>query len=97
MIKQAPRPWQIALMVGFALSCFAVLLYLWLAFGGTSPLQPKGYRFHVQFPEATQLAEQADVRIAGVPVGKVVSLEGGAGQPHGRNDRDALSLRASAA
>jgi phospholipid/cholesterol/gamma-HCH transport system substrate-binding protein len=77
MIKQAPRPWQIAVMVAFALSCFAVLLYLWLAFGGTSPLQPKGYRFHVQFPEATQLAEQADVRIAGVPVGKVVSLEGG--------------------
>ena len=79
MIKQAPRPWQIAVMVGFALSCFAVLLYLWLAFGGTSPLQPKGYRFHVHFPEATQLAEQADVRIAGVPVGKVVSLESGAG------------------
>jgi phospholipid/cholesterol/gamma-HCH transport system substrate-binding protein len=79
MIKQAPRLWQIGLMVGFTLSCFAVLLYLWLAFGGTSPLQPKGYRFHVQFPEATQLAEQADVRIAGVPVGKVVSLEGGAG------------------
>ena len=78
MIKQAPRPWQIAVMVAFALSCFAVLLYLWLAFGGTSPLQPKGYRFHVQFPEATQLAEQADVRIAGVPVGKVVSLEAGA-------------------
>ncbi len=78
MIKQAPRLWQIAVMVAFALSCFAVLLYLWLAFGGTSPLQPKGYRFHVQFPEATQLAEQADVRIAGVPVGKVVSLEGGA-------------------
>ena len=79
MIKQAPRPWQIAVMVAFALSCFAVLLYLWLAFGGTSPLQPKGYRFHVQFPEATQLADQADVRIAGVPVGKVVSMEAAAG------------------
>ncbi len=79
MIKQAPRPWQIALMVAFVLSCFGVLLYLWLAFGGTSPLQPKGYRFHVQFPEATQFAEQADVRIAGVPVGKVVRLESGAG------------------
>ena len=41
MIKHAPRPWQLATMVAFALSCFAVLLYLWLAFGGTSPLQPK--------------------------------------------------------
>ncbi len=79
MIKQAPKLWQIASMVAFVLSCFGVLLYLWLAFGGTTPLQPKGYRFHVQFPEATQLAEQADVRIAGVPVGKVVILKGGEG------------------
>jgi virulence factor Mce-like protein len=84
MIKQAPRPWQIAVMLAFALSCFCVLLYLWLSFGGTVPLQAKGYRFHVQFPEAAQLAEQADVRIAGVPVGKVVKLERGS-----RNTTDA--------
>lgn len=75
MIKQAPRPLQIVVMGAFVLSCFAVLLYLWLSFGGTSPLQPKGYRFHVQFPEATQLVEQVDVRISGVPVGKVVAVE----------------------
>jgi phospholipid/cholesterol/gamma-HCH transport system substrate-binding protein len=78
MIKTAPRLWQLALMAAFVLSCFGVLLYLWLAFGGTAPLQAKGYRFHVEFPEATQLAEQADVRIAGVPVGKVVKLQPGA-------------------
>jgi phospholipid/cholesterol/gamma-HCH transport system substrate-binding protein len=77
MIKTAPRIWQLALMVAFVLSCFGVLLYLWLAFGGSSPLQPQGYRFQVQFPEATQLAQQADVRIAGVPVGKVVKIERG--------------------
>jgi phospholipid/cholesterol/gamma-HCH transport system substrate-binding protein len=77
MIKTAPRLWQLALMVAFVLSCFGVLLYLWLAFGGSSPLQPQGYRFHVNFPEATQLAQQADVRIAGVPVGKVVKIERG--------------------
>jgi phospholipid/cholesterol/gamma-HCH transport system substrate-binding protein len=79
MIKTAPRLWQLGLMVAFVLSCFGVLLYLWLAFGGSSPLQPQGYRFHVQFPEATQLAQQADVRIAGVPVGKVVKIERGPG------------------
>jgi phospholipid/cholesterol/gamma-HCH transport system substrate-binding protein len=77
MIKTAPRVTQIALMCAFVLSCFGVLLYLWLAFGGTSPLQPKGFRFQVNFPEATQLAQQADVRISGVPVGKVVKLEPG--------------------
>lgn len=77
MIKQAPKLWQLLLMVGFVLSCFGVLLYLWLSFGGTSPLAAKGYRFHIYFPEATQLAQQADVRISGVPVGKVVKIERG--------------------
>ncbi|HEX5146092.1 MAG TPA: MlaD family protein [Conexibacter sp.] len=61
-------------MAGFALSCFGLLLYLWVAFGGGFPLKPKGYRFHVHFQEATQLAQQADVRISGVPVGKVVQV-----------------------
>jgi phospholipid/cholesterol/gamma-HCH transport system substrate-binding protein len=79
MIKTAPRLGQLGLMCAFVLSCFGVLLYLWLAFGGSSPLQPEGYRFHVRFPEATQLAEQADVRIAGVPVGKVVKIGRGPG------------------
>src|SRR4051794_18741559 len=72
MQKQAPTAGRLLTMTLFALSCFGLLLFLWLAFGGPIPLKPKGYRFHVAFPEATQLAEQADVRIAGVSVGKVV-------------------------
>ncbi|MFL5843943.1 MAG: MlaD family protein [Solirubrobacteraceae bacterium] len=62
-------------MVGFALSCFGLLLFLWLAFGGPTPLSPKGYRFQTSFGEATQLAKEADVRISGVSVGKVKDLE----------------------
>src|SRR5947209_20594847 len=58
-------------MVLFALSCFGLLLFLWLSFGGSVPLKPKGYRFQVAFPEATQLGLYADVRTAGVTVGKV--------------------------
>jgi phospholipid/cholesterol/gamma-HCH transport system substrate-binding protein len=77
MIKQAPRPLQIFAMLAFVASCVGVLLYLWLSFGGVIPLKSEGYRFKVNFPEATQLAEQADVRIAGVPVGKVVRIEMG--------------------
>ena len=42
-------------MVLFALSCFGLLLFLWLSFGGPIPLKPKGYQFKVAFPEATQL------------------------------------------
>ncbi|MGE5636637.1 MAG: MlaD family protein [Nocardioidaceae bacterium] len=73
MIKHAPSVGRIIVMVAFALSCFAILVFLWLSFGGAVPLQPKGYRMHVSFPEATQLAQEADVRIAGVDVGRVSS------------------------
>src|SRR5436305_13864991 len=73
MQKTAPTFGRLAAMIVFALSCFGLLLYLWLSFGGAVPLKPKGYRFQVAFPEATQLGPEADVRIAGVTVGKVVA------------------------
>src|SRR4051812_5433521 len=61
-------------MVLFALTCFGLLLFLWLAFGGPGPLKPKGHRFHTSFSQARQPAPQADVRISGVPVGKVEQI-----------------------
>jgi virulence factor Mce-like protein len=60
-------------MVVFAFSCFGLLLFLWMSFGGSIPLKPKAYRVQVGFPEATQLAVQADVRASGVSIGKVVA------------------------
>ena len=75
MIKQAPSIGRILTMVAFALSCFGILIFLWLSFGGSVPLQPEGYRVHVSFPEATQLAQEAEVRISGVKVGKVRKVE----------------------
>jgi len=75
MNKSAPSFGRIAAMVVFALSCFGLLLFLWLAFGGPIPLKPKGYRFNASFSEATQLSTEADVRISGVPVGKVKKIE----------------------
>src|SRR5205823_8453765 len=68
-----PSIGKVATMVLFALSCVGLLLFLWLSFGGTIPFKPEGYRVRVSFPSADQLATQADVRIAGVNVGKVVS------------------------
>jgi len=79
MIKQAPSVGRIALMVVFTLSCFAALLFLWVSFGGSIPLAAKGYRFKVDFPEAVSLAQNADVRISGVPVGHVVTMKLGPG------------------
>jgi virulence factor Mce-like protein len=75
MQKAAPNFGRIAVMVLFALSCFGLVLFLWLAFGGPIPLKPKGYRVNVSFKEASQLATEADVRISGVPVGKVKAIE----------------------
>jgi virulence factor Mce-like protein len=83
--KQAPSPARIITMVLFAVSCFGLLLFLWLAFGGSIPLKPKGYRVIVPFPNATQLADEADVRISGVPVGKVKHVSLGK-----NNQNDAL-------
>ena len=71
MQKQAPTFGRLLTMVIFALSCFGLLLFLWLSFGGPIPLKPKGYQFQIAFPEATQLAVEADVRVAGVEIGKV--------------------------
>jgi virulence factor Mce-like protein len=72
--RQIPSLGKLLVMVGFALSCFGLLLFLWLAFGGPTPFKPKGYQFKVSFGEATQLAHEADVRISGVPVGKVKDI-----------------------
>jgi phospholipid/cholesterol/gamma-HCH transport system substrate-binding protein len=68
----SPSVAKIVTMVMFALSCVGLLLFLWLSFGGTIPFNPQGYRVRMAFPNAAQLATQADVRIAGVSVGKVI-------------------------
>jgi phospholipid/cholesterol/gamma-HCH transport system substrate-binding protein len=75
MQTRAPSFGQIAIAIGFALSCFGLLLFLWTAFGGPVPLGSKGYRITVPVTEATQLGTEADVRISGVSVGKVKGIE----------------------
>jgi phospholipid/cholesterol/gamma-HCH transport system substrate-binding protein len=75
MQKQAPSIAKILVAVGFALSCFALMLFLWVTFGGPIPFNPSSYRFTADLPEAVQVTKEADVRIGGVNVGKVKSLE----------------------
>ena len=75
MSKKAPSTTQLLVIVGFALSCFGILLFLWVTFGGPTPFKAKPYQIKVPFDEATQLAEQSDVRISGVNVGKVQAIE----------------------
>jgi phospholipid/cholesterol/gamma-HCH transport system substrate-binding protein len=75
MSKRAPSTGQLLLITGFALSCFGILLFLWVTFGGPTPFRAKTYEVKIPFNEATQLAQQSDVRISGVNVGKVQTIE----------------------
>jgi virulence factor Mce-like protein len=72
---KAPKLSLILVAVVFALSCFGFTLFVWKSFGGPTPFQAHGYRFHIVFgSEASQMTSNADVRIAGVSVGKVISV-----------------------
>jgi virulence factor Mce-like protein len=75
VIKQAPSRGQMLAMIAFAFSCTAILLALWLQFGGTIPLKAKGYEVKVAFPEAVGLIKNVDVRASGLPVGTVRDVD----------------------
>jgi phospholipid/cholesterol/gamma-HCH transport system substrate-binding protein len=75
MATRAPKLGGLLAVMGFALSCVGLLIYMWSAFGGPIPLKPTGYRFTAYYRDATQLIPETDVRMAGVDVGHVVSVE----------------------
>jgi phospholipid/cholesterol/gamma-HCH transport system substrate-binding protein len=74
MNKQAPSAARIITMVAFAASCIGLLLFLWISFGGSTSLSPRGYELTAEFDQAVNLGGQADVRISGVNVGKVLRV-----------------------
>jgi phospholipid/cholesterol/gamma-HCH transport system substrate-binding protein len=63
----------------FTLSCILGILYVWDRFGGTLPLRPHGWVFHSYFDQAANLADNEDVRVAGVKVGRVISVSPSSG------------------
>jgi virulence factor Mce-like protein len=75
MATRAPKLGGLLAVIGFALSCVGLLIYMWSAFGGPIPLKPTGYRFTAYYRDATQLIPETDVRMAGVDVGHVVSVD----------------------
>ena len=94
MNKNAPSIGGMAAIVGFALSVVLLLTFLWIAFGGSLPTAPEGYRFKAAFPDAALLVEEADVRMAGVNVGKVKGKELAPERAADhRRDRDRRPLR----
>ncbi|MEY2441267.1 MAG: phospholipid/cholesterol/gamma-HCH transport system substrate-binding protein [bacterium] len=90
MNTSSPTLGRILVIAAFSLSCFGLLLFFWLAFGGPIPLKPQGYRVQVAFTDAATLADQADVRTAGVSIGKVVKKEL---QPGGNRTLTTIELK----
>jgi phospholipid/cholesterol/gamma-HCH transport system substrate-binding protein len=75
VIKEPPSIGRMLAMVVFSLSCFGLLIFLWLSFGGPIPLKPERYRLTVNVPEAATLANEADVRMSGITIGKIKKKE----------------------
>jgi len=75
MNKQAPSIGQLVTVAGFALACFALLLFVWTAFGGPTPLAAQGYKLRMPLTQINQLAEQSQVKISGLVVGRVSAVE----------------------
>jgi phospholipid/cholesterol/gamma-HCH transport system substrate-binding protein len=74
MEARTPHWRAVVLPVAFALACAILTIATWVAFGGSIPFEPQGYRFYMPLPQATNVYEDTSVRIAGVTVGKVISV-----------------------
>jgi ABC-type transporter Mla subunit MlaD len=74
MEARTPHWRAVVLPVSFALACIVLTVATWVAFGGSLPFEPQGYRFYMPLPQATSVYEDTSVRIAGIPVGKVVGV-----------------------
>jgi len=83
MNKQAPSIGQLITIAGFALSCFGLLLFVWVTFGGPTPLAASGYHLKLPLTQINQLAEQSEVKISGVAIGHVTKVELGEGDEYG--------------
>ena len=75
MPQTKPLGPRVIAMVAFALSCFGILLFLWISFGGPVPLKPKGYRVQATFASPVLLPQESEVRISGVNVGRVTGVD----------------------
>src|SRR4051794_24479625 len=74
MVTRAPHRAAIAVAIMFVLASIGLSLFVWSSLGGDLPFSPKGWRFHASFENASALDKNADVRIAGIDVGKVVAV-----------------------
>src|SRR3978361_2378345 len=74
MLTRSPPIRSVVFMLVFFVAAFGLLLFVWQRFGGATPLHAEGYRVHVHLAQAQNLQPNADVRMAGVKIGRVASV-----------------------
>lgn len=74
MQTQTPTWRMLLLPIIFVLGCVGLSIAAWRAFDGTTPLEAKRYEFSAELPSAAGLVPGADVRTAGVVVGRVTAV-----------------------
>lgn len=74
METETPGWRLLVLPVAFVLGCFVLSVATWRAFDGSTPLQAARYQFSVRLPSAAGLVSGADVRMAGVVIGRVTHV-----------------------
>jgi virulence factor Mce-like protein len=67
--------WHLLILpVAFALACIVLTIVAFIAFGGSAPFSPEGYRVTIPLQQASNLVPGSQVQIAGVTVGRVVEV-----------------------
>jgi phospholipid/cholesterol/gamma-HCH transport system substrate-binding protein len=67
---------RLGILVIFTASCAGIFAYLWVNSGGKlPPITKPGYQVSFEVPRVANLVAYSDVMIAGVPVGKVESVD----------------------
>ncbi|KRB80123.1 hypothetical protein ASE01_01055 [Nocardioides sp. Root190] len=67
---------RLGVLVGFVAGCALIFGYLWVNMGGSIPaVTSEGYRIVVPIADGDNVVFDSDVRVAGVPVGKVRGIE----------------------
>src|SRR3712207_9589891 len=74
MITQYPSKGTVLVCVAFVLASIGLTMFVWRSVGGSTPLGAKQYEVKALFENASQLAPNADVRVAGVNIGSVERL-----------------------
>ncbi|MPY78511.1 MAG: MCE family protein [Actinophytocola sp.] len=67
---------RITVVLLFVALCAGIFSFLWVNAGGKLPLVSRaGYQVDVRLPDVDNLVFQSDIRMAGVPVGKVEEVD----------------------